>query len=87
MKDYILKLRTVLIPFIIINILNVALWLFLYWLFVLTFEIKIVEKYLLMIVLFGSHIPMYIWLWPRIKRLKIKKDKNDKVTSLYYFIT
>lgn len=81
MKNYFLKLKVVLIPFLVINILTSIFWIFLYWLLIIKSEINLKDNIVnIFLPLALPWIPLYIWLRPAIKKLQIK---NDRLPIIY----
>ena len=85
MKNYFLKLKEVLIPFLVINILTSILFIIIYWLLIIKGEINIKDKIVnFFIPIALPWIPLYIWLRPAIKKLQIK---NDRIPFLYLLVS
>lgn len=85
MKNYFLKLKEVLIPFIIINVLTSLFWLLIYWLLIIKAEVNIKDDIVNVFVPIGlPWIPILIWFKPIIKKIKFK---SNKIPDLYLFAT
>ena len=85
MKNYFLKLKEVLIPFLVINILTSIVWVIIYWLLIIKAEINIKDNIVnIFIPMALPWIPLYIWLRPAIKKLQIK---NDRIPFLYLLVS
>jgi rhomboid protease GluP len=76
------KFRLIFVPFLIILCSYVVLNTFLYWLFIIhgKFHVNVALKVCLWIGL--PWIPVWIWLRPRLKLLKFKKDNGSVAAQL-----
>lgn len=84
MKNYLLKLKIVLLPFFIITILSSLFWVFIYWLLIIKAELNIKDTIVeFFIPITIPTIPLFIWLKPAINKLKFK---NDRIPDIYLFV-
>ena len=86
MKDVLFKLRLMLQPLLIVTIGTVAFYSLLHYLYIITGQDLLnqdVIQFFIPIAL--AMVPVYIWLYPRFKLVKPKKDKDQQSFNLALF--
>jgi hypothetical protein len=85
--QFLLKLRLIFVPYLIIAISTIVLYTFLNWLLIIRFDLIKIDDSIVgfLIPVFIPWIPNLIWLMPRIKLLRFKKDypKNPVFGNLF----